>query len=109
MADYIAAYESAYRTNWLLEEHGSELTDIYFGVGEPTYFESPPASVIGRLRYSYGFETDSVVADSSTIYASYYVDNTLIVRAERRGRLRDESVLQPNPLDSGHVLECFDE
>ncbi|MBX0288523.1 twin-arginine translocation signal domain-containing protein [Halomicroarcula sp. F28] len=107
MAEYIAAYETAYRTNWLLEEHGSELTDVYFGVGEPTYFDSLPASVTGRLRYTYGFELESAIADSPTIYASYYVDDAVVVRAEHRGWLRDEDVLEPNPLDSGHVLECF--
>jgi len=108
MADYITTYETAYRTNWLPGEHEDDLNDAYFGVGEPRFFDTPSALIIGRLRYTYGFETRQAIADSPTIYASYYADASVVTRAERRRYMMDETVLQPDPHTDGQVLKCFE-
>lgn len=108
VADYVQAYEAAYRRNALLEEHGGRLDNVQIGIGEPRFFESPPGSVIARVSYRYGYRVGSTHADSTTTHASYYVDDAVVVRAGRAGPLEDESELVPDPLANGTVLECLE-
>lgn len=107
MADFIVAYEEAYRTNALLEKYGRELREVHLGIGEPRFFDSTPESTIARVKYTYGFDTNELVADSPTTYASYYIDDSVLSRAEQEGVLDDESILKPDPLTDGNVLQCF--
>lgn len=107
VADYIVAYENAYRTNALLERQGSDLERVQLGIGGPEFFDSPPNSTIARVSYTYGYQWGSAVADSPNTYVSYYVDDSVVARAEREGLLDDEDALEPDPLEGGTVLECF--
>lgn len=108
VAAYVRAYEEAYRRNDLIEQHGNELRDVQIGVGEPRFYESPPGSRIARTTYTYGYTVGSTIADSPNTHVSYYVDNSVVVRAEHVGVLDDEGELEPDPLVDGEVLECFD-
>lgn len=108
MGDYITAYERAYRTNSLLEEYGTDLTYVTVVEGNPRFFDSSSASVIGRLEYFYVFETTEDRTRSPTVYASYYIDDSVVVRTWSRGYIGDESELDPDPREVGDVLECFE-
>jgi len=107
MAEYIVSYEEAYRINLLINEHGDDLTDVQPGISNPRFFQLAQGSTIARVEYTYGYKKESLVVDSPTIYASYYINRNGIFRAEREGVLNDENVLEPDPTNEGHALECF--
>jgi hypothetical protein len=69
-----------------------------------------------RVLYTYYYNYDdspdpettaTVHADSPTMYATYYLDDRVLVRAGEYGMLDDESALRPDPWDSGKVVECW--
>jgi hypothetical protein len=112
---YLTAYERAYRRNSLAEGYGEELTTAGVPLGSLRHFDSREGSAVVRVRYQYYYEytddpdTTAVVhADSATTYATYYLDDRVLVRAEATGRLADESALRPDPWATGSVVECWD-
>jgi hypothetical protein len=114
VAAYLARYERAYRRNALAEGYGAELTTAGVPLGATRTFPSREGSAVVRLRYRYYYEyaddpnTTAVIhADSPTTYATYYLDDRVLVRAETSGPLNDESALRPDPWTSGTVVECW--
>ncbi|MFC5367101.1 hypothetical protein [Salinirubrum litoreum] len=113
---YLTEYERAYRRNSLAEGYGEELTTAGVPLGSTRVFDSREGSAVVRVRYQYYYEysdddpdTTAVIhADSATTYATYYLDDRVLVRAEETGRLADESVLRPDPWSSGTVVECWE-
>lgn len=112
---YLTTYERAYRRNALADQYGDELTTAGVPLGATRHFDSREGSAVVRVRYQYYYEYSSdpettavVHADSATTYATYYLDDRVLVRAEASGMLDDESVLRPDPWDSGAVVECWE-
>jgi hypothetical protein len=112
---YLTEYERAYRRNALAEAYGDELTTAGVPLGSTRFFDAEAGSAVVRVRYQYYYEyaddpdTTAVIhADSATTYATYYLDDRVLVRAETTGRLGDESVLLPDPWESGAAVQCWD-
>lgn len=111
---YLTAYERAYRRNALAEQYGDELTTAGVPLGSTQWFDSREGSAVVRVRYQYYYEYSSdpettavVHADSATTYATYYLDDRVLVRAEASGMLDDESALRPDPW-GGEPVECWE-
>jgi hypothetical protein len=114
---YLTQYERAYRRNALAEQHGDELTTAGVPLGSTRWFDSQEGAAVVRVRYTYYYNyadssdpetTATVHADSPTTYATYYLDDRVLVRAGEYGMLDDESALRPDPWDSGRVVECWE-
>lgn len=65
---------------------------------------------IGRCEYQYGTEIEDgdTIAEGSShgyIVVTYYVDDSMIVRAKDRGGVNRSDELDPDPWESGVVLE----
>lgn len=117
-ADFVREYERAYRRNALLVEYGSALENQSTSIYDSRRFDSPAGAHIIRLHTKYSFtasETPSddgetaapVAGDSPETYVTYYVDSSVVMRTEAVRYNIDTSELQPDPYDSGVVLECF--
>lgn len=111
---YLTEYERAYRRNALAEQFGDELTTAGVPLGATRHFDSRDGSAVVRVRYQFYYEyaddpntTATIHADSATTYATYYLDDRVLVRAASSGRLDDESVLRPDPWEHGEVVECW--
>lgn len=111
--EYVTAYEEAYRRNALVERHGSNLVGHGNSVERTWTHDSPDDAAVVRLRYVYYEDVEdsggTSHGDSPTTYVSYYVDDSMVVRAETEGQLDDEGALEPDPWSSGAVLECVEE
>ena len=132
---FLTEYERAYRRNALAEQYGDGLTAVGVPLGATRWFDSREGAAVVRVRYEYyygytssqedgddsgqetatvaqddsGQETATVAqADSATTYATYYLDDRVLVRAERSGILDDESVLRPDPWVVGRAVECWE-
>lgn len=115
---YVEAYEEAYRRNSLVEQYRNRLVRFGMSVGETWTYDGPNDAAVVRLQYRYSEEVETangiVVGDSPTIFVSYYVDESVVVRAKRTGLREGESELDPDPaLDpdpwkEGEPLECFE-
>ncbi|WP_157525804.1 hypothetical protein [Halorientalis sp. IM1011] len=111
---YVKQYEHALVQKRIRSETRGRVTG--FGLsGDARTFDAPPDAAIVRFRYSYhyGFENhagSTVHSDSPTNYATYYVDESVVVRAHRKGFLDDEKeqALIPDPWGSGDPVQCFD-
>ncbi len=108
---YVKGYERAYRLNDLYSQHGNDLDSAGVFIQETWAHETTNAMASGRLKYQYGYSVDQddgqVEADSSTIYASYYTDEKVVLRAVESGYKQDESKLSPGPIEQGIPTECF--
>jgi hypothetical protein len=64
---------------------------------------------LGRCQYTYNETYESsdglVTGDSPTTVVTYYVDESLIARAEKTGAANERDALDPDPWESGVVLE----
>ncbi|MFD1586300.1 hypothetical protein ACFR9U_04860 [Halorientalis brevis] len=108
---YVKSYERAYRLSALHEDYESSLDHAGVSVSNMWTHEAPEGAMIVRLkyRYRYGYEEGGspIEADSPTIYASYYIDDAVMLRAVHEGNQEDESGLDPDPVKQGQPVECF--
>lgn len=109
VAEFAESYERAYRRNSLLDEYGRSLID------QGSYFDwtrtlavSDDAGV-GRSQYRFSDTIEYAdridTGDSPTLVVTYYVDDSIVVRAETTGRQEHRDVLAPDPWVTGVVLE----
>jgi hypothetical protein len=106
---FVEAYEGAYRRNSLLGDHGRAL------IAQGSAFDWTHALAVaedagvGRCQYRYSESVERadgvVVGDSPTMVVTYYVDDSVVVRAESTGRRERRDVLDPDPWETGFVLE----
>jgi hypothetical protein len=106
---YVEAYESAYRRNSIIE--GADGHVVGFGAspsGEVT--DRPADGTVVRLRYQYYWEVrraadeSPIHADSPVVVVAYYVDESIVLRAEAEGHDADA----PDPLAEGRLLACHE-
>lgn len=107
--DGVVEYERAYRRNSLVATEGQSLVGFGMSNVDATEHDSPDSSNVVRVEYTFYYETEDengevTITDSPTINASYYVDDAVVIRAEKRGPTDDG--LDPDPLADGEVLEC---
>lgn len=108
---YVEAYERAYRLNDLYFQYRTHLDHAsIFGYDTWTY-EAPEGAAIARLKYTYSYgytQGDSQIeADSPAIYASFYIDEAVLLRKAVSGHQEDESELVPDPTEGGLPMECL--
>jgi hypothetical protein len=116
--EYAKAYEEAYRRNTLVSKYWDQLVRFNVSVSETWTYDGPDDAAVVRLQYRYSEEVETsdgiMVGDSATIFVSYYVDPSVVIRAERTGLRTDESelhpdeALDPDPWKRGEPLECFE-
>jgi hypothetical protein len=108
---YVRLYERAHRLNALRREYESSLTYVTFRDRTTWVHEAPERAAIGRVKYTYSYrhETDGepIASDSVVIYASYYIDDSMVLRAVEEGDRMDDSELNPDPVETGQPVECF--
>lgn len=104
----VDSFERAYRRNLLLREHGRFLIEQSFDVDWVQALVVGEDAAIGRIQYRYSESIDQggevVIGDSPTIVASYYLDESLVVRAEDKGRREQRDELDPDPWETGEIL-----
>jgi len=109
---YVKQYEHALVQKRVRSETRGRVTG--FGLsGDARTFDAPPDAAIVRFRYSYqyGFVNhagSTVHSDSFINFATYYLDESVVVRAHRETRLDNEEALVPDPWESGDPVKCFD-
>lgn len=111
--EYVEAYEEAYLQNELVEEYGDGLVEHSLMMEDSRRFEAPDDVWIIRVQYTHGEtieeETEGLIyADSATISVTYYVDESVVIRAETDEYLEDEDEFKPNPWERGTLVECFE-
>lgn len=109
VAEFVQSYERAYRRNGLLDEYGRSL------IGQTSAFDWTHTLAVaddagvGRSQYRYSETVERtngiVIGDSPTHVVAYYVDDAVVVRAERTGRQENRDVLAPDPWETGVALE----
>ncbi len=108
---YVSAYERAYRMNDLYSQHGTDLEHASLSIDDSWTYEAPNGAAIVRLKCTYGYVANRggsrFTGDSPTIYVSYYISETVVLRAVERGYQEDESNLVPDPIEQGRPVECF--
>jgi hypothetical protein len=114
VVEYVTQYERALVQRRVRNDAPERVTAFGLNGGTRTY-AAPADAALVRFRYTYYYEYEaagnrSVHADSPTNYATYYVDESVVVRAEREGFLddADEEKLIPDPWEDGEPIECFD-
>lgn len=110
---YVEDYERAYKRNEWLEQLEAELVGFGMDVERTWNHDSAAGTAIARLKYTFWFtdeEEDGSLAagHSEVIYASYYVDDAVVLRAADAGRREDVVARDPDPLETGEPVECFD-
>lgn len=107
---FVEGYERAYRRNGLLAEYGGSLIDQGTAVDWVRTLDATTTAGVGRLQYRYSATIDEgeeiVVSDSPTVVATYYVDDSVVVRAAATGRRERRDVLDPDPWETGEVLSA---
>jgi len=107
----VKSYERAHRLNALRGEYGSSLTNATLFDRHTWVHEAPEGAAIGRLKYTYSYSHENngetVASDSVVIYASYYIDDSMVLRAVEEGDRMDDSELDPDPVETGQPVECF--
>ncbi|WP_435359598.1 hypothetical protein [Haloarchaeobius sp. DFWS5] len=110
---YVEDYERAYQRNRLLQRHGSELHQQNTSIEQSWTFAAPADAAIVRVQFSYGTAVEygdeqAAYGDSWGEYATYYVDQSAVVRTGDRGEKDDPADLGSDPWESASVLECFE-
>lgn len=110
--EYAKRYERAYRWNKEHEQYGDEFIGVGLSVNDVWTHDAPGGAAVVRLRYWYwaGYEQSDGSTphyDSPTIYVSYYVDDSVVIRAVDEGYQEDDDELDPDPWRSGTPVECF--
>ncbi|WP_232686933.1 hypothetical protein [Halobacterium zhouii] len=110
-ASFVEQYERAYRRNTLLERRGGELVshDSDFAFTTPLAVSSEACVVRTQYRYT-TIEKEAgseqrTAGHSPWMLVTCYVDDSLVVRAERDGDRDEKNVLRPDPWKTGTILE----
>lgn len=109
---YVEQYERTYRLNKLRSDHGTYLLRATVVVVEGTdTYDAPDGAAIAQVKYTYDAEIEGddgpIEIDSPLLYASYYVDDTVVLRAVNTKLQEDVSRLVVNPMEQGQPVECF--
>jgi len=109
---FVDDHERAYRRNEVLGKYGADLVAHHFDVDWVVALDVGEEAGVGRCQYRYTTteRSDSddaapVVGDSPTYVVTYYVDDSVVVRAEGTGPADGQDELTPDPWESGVVLE----
>lgn len=109
VADFVEDYESAYRRNSLLQEHKSELIAQGTSVHWTGTLATAEEAGIGRMQYAYSASYEDgeqvVVEDSAIHLVTYYVDESVVVRAGITDQAEHRGVLRPDPWIRGVILK----
>ena len=109
LLEYAEAYERAYRRNTLVEQFGDRLRDYDLIVRDIRVEEEGEGAVV-RIEYTFSETYEDAGSDATLIgdsgkVVAYYVDESVLVRAETDRSQNDSG---PDPLAQGTVLECFE-
>lgn len=108
---YVEKYERAYRRNDLLVDYGADLEQFDMSAPLGRIYDAPDGAAVVRLEYSFSFKARrggaTVHGDSLLNYATYYVDDEVLIRASSRRDVADASAPAPDPWDTGTPVECF--
>lgn len=108
---YSEQYERAYRLNKLYSQHGAHLEHASVSVRNADIYAAPARAVIVQVKYTYDAEIEGddgpIEIDSPILYASYYVDDEVVLRAVNKRLQEDVSRLVADPLEQGEPVECF--
>ncbi len=111
MRSCVKRYERAYRLNKLRSRHGTYLEQASVFVDATDTDDAPDGAGIARVEYAYGARIEGddgpIEMDSPTVYAAYYVDDDVVLRAVETGHRDDETQLIPDPMEQGEPVECF--
>lgn len=111
---FVETFERAYRRNEVLGKYGGGLVAHRFDFDWTAALDASETAGVGRCQYSYttAERSDSadddasrIVGDSPTYVVTYYVDDSVVVRAEDSGKVDRRDELTPDPWESGVVLE----
>ena len=108
VVEFVEAHERAYRRNTLLNRFGGNLVSHRSYWDWTESLETTENAGVGRCQYNYS-ETqrengEEIIGDSPNIVVTYYVDDSMIVRAEDMGSASNRNEMYPNPWETGVVL-----
>jgi hypothetical protein len=107
---FVEAFERAYTLNDLFAEYATALDRASVVVEDRWLHEAPEGAAVGRIEYTYSYRIDRgdyyVDQDSPTYFASYYVDDAVVLRAVESCCPEDESKLRSDPLEEGRPVAC---
>jgi hypothetical protein len=108
---YVAQYERAYRLNKTYSRRGAYLNQVSVSIEETETYEAPDGAAIGQVMYTYDAEIEGddgpLEIDSPILYASYYVDDEVVLRAADKELQESVSRLVVDPITQGQPVECF--
>jgi len=108
---YVERYERAYRLNKLHSEWETNLIHASVVSEDTNIYDAPDGAAIAQVKYAYDAEIEGddgpIEIDSPTIYASYYVDDEVVLRAVNTELQEDVSRLVVDPVEQGQPVECF--
>lgn len=108
---YLGRYERAYRLNKLRARHGQYLNHASVDVEETVTFGAPDGTAVAQVKYTYDAEIEGddgpIEIGPSTMYASYYLDDVVVIRAVNERFQGDTSRLVVDPVEEGKPVECF--
>lgn len=109
VAAFVEEYERAYRRNGLLADHGRSLIAQMSAFHWTHTLAADDDAGVGRAQYAYSESVEQadgvVVGDSPILAVTYYVDDSVVVRAQDTGERENRDVLEPDPWETGVVLE----
>ncbi|QLG28046.1 hypothetical protein HUG10_10980 [Halorarum halophilum] len=108
---YIKEYEQAYRRNESVSRWEAQLDQFSMGFSDTRVYDSPVNAALVRVQYQYGETIEQsgevVYADSPIIFVTYYVDQSVVIRAESGRTPEDPDTLYPDPWLEGNPVQCF--
>jgi len=108
---YVAQYERAYRLNKTYSLRGAYLNQVSVSIEKTETYEAPDGAAIGQVMYTYDAEIEGddgpIEIDSPILYASYYVDDEVVLRAVDTELQESASRLVVDPITQGQPVECF--
>lgn len=111
VTDYVQAFERAYRRNVLVQQEREDLVRFTFALQETRTYDVPVEAAVVRVQYQYSWTVEEdgrmSIADSPNIFATYYVDRSVVLRAVDSGIRDDPDALDPDPWQSGHPVACL--
>jgi len=108
MAEFVESHERAYFTNDKLATYGGSLVSTDVDVSWALTLDTDSNAGVGKCKYSHSGAVDdddgySEWSSHGYIVVTYYVDDSMIVRAEKRGEDQRRE-LDPNPWETGIIL-----